>query len=99
MRLEELRYRRQFIMSHTVIPSLSFWKCLSIRDEVYVYYHSDLECTYKEYHGIKIVLLGYLFDAVDCDKTNEDIVSDIASKTISFESFVRVLKSICPFME
>jgi len=89
----KLVYRRQFIMAREVIEELDNWSHMRIND-VHLYAHPDLEITMKEQSSIKVILLGYIFDAACPEKSNNEIISDLIEKISGFDEFVAGLKPL-----
>jgi len=88
-----LRYRRQFLLSRDIIPQLSNWNCLLLADRYFVYSHPDSCVTHKEHAGVRIVLLGSIFDPFHYTKNNEEILGDILEKSDTFDSFLEAIKA------
>lgn len=87
-----LYFRRQFLIANSVIKELQSWEHRLIGD-LHIYAHPDLEVTQKDGPSASIILLGYIFDPAHPTKTNKEIVSDIITKTTTFEDLIRILKT------
>ena len=88
---ENLRFRRQFLLTRTAINAPADWKCLTI-DEYYLYAHPDLEVTRSADPKKSIVLIGNIYDFAEPEKGNADILKDILASANSIEGFVSRIK-------
>jgi len=86
-----LLYRRQFFITNEVIKGLEKWQCQKIHD-YYLYAHPDLELTKKEGLNSLIVLIGYIFDPINPEKNNEEILSDVIVKIQNMQDFIFTIK-------
>jgi hypothetical protein len=89
--VENLRYRRQFILTNEVIDELGNWQHLLIKNW-HLYVHPDLEITSNERTSRRIVLLGYMFDPFNPEKGNEAILQDIVSMVSCFDDLISAIK-------
>jgi hypothetical protein len=88
---ENLKFRRQFLLTRAPIKQLADWKCFQM-GAYHLYAHPDLEVTEKKETSALVLLIGYIFDPFHPTKTNLEIVSDIVSRVNDFEDLVSVLK-------
>ena len=89
---ERLSYRRQFLLSREIIPALSDWNISSLRADLHLHAHPDLEVHLKERKEAKLALLGYIFDPEDHKKSNDAILSDIIAASNTFGAFLETIK-------
>jgi hypothetical protein len=81
--IEKLKFRRQYILApHEINPPFLFQK-RTIGNTHYLYTHVDLTVTDYSFDGIRLVLLGDIFDYDIIQKTNLDILKDIVNKDIN----------------
>lgn len=88
-----LRYRRQFLMATGLIDELQNWLHCRV-GEVHLYAHPDLEVTSQAKASAMVVLVGYIFDPINPEKTNSDIISDIISSVSRFEDLIAAIKPL-----
>jgi hypothetical protein len=88
---KELRWRRQFLLARGPIKFLRDWKDLKI-GSFYLYAHPDLEINSVSDSNKTVVLIGYLFDPVEVERNNSEILAHIVSHSQSFEEFVMNIK-------
>ena len=86
-----LHFRRQFLLSNGLIDELQSWQHRQVGD-VHLFAHPDLEITIEVGSSASVLLLGYIFDPVHPEKSNEDIVSDILSRVASLEELLVAIK-------
>jgi len=88
--MNNLVYRRQFILSSKELVPLSHWQHLKLDDDRYrLYAHPDLELAEIKDAGKRIILLGYIFDAQNSRYSNYDILKEL----ISVQSFRELIKA------
>jgi hypothetical protein len=87
--MENLEFRRQYLLSNANIEKISNWKYFSItKTNLNLYYHPDLEIEHSQLQDKHLVLLGYIIDPFYPDLSNADIIS----RMINMSSFQDVLK-------
>ncbi|MCH7973243.1 MAG: hypothetical protein IH949_05065 [Bacteroidetes bacterium] len=74
------------------MDNFSHWKYLLLNNTLHLYSHPDLEINTVTDSKKQIVLLGFIFDHLNCNKDNGDILSDILEATNSFEEFIKYIK-------
>lgn len=87
----QLRYRRQFILTRRAQPELDDWRCLKLGD-FYLQAHPDLEISAEGNGNRSLVLLGYLFDFRDPQATNNDILHRLLVSAPDFAALTFLLK-------
>lgn len=88
--MDNLVYRRQFILSSKELVPLSHWQHLKLDDDRYrLYAHPDLELAEIKDAGKRIILLGYIFDAQNPRYSNYDVLKEL----ISAQSFRDLIKA------
>lgn len=91
MVFQNLQFRRQFLLSIAPIRPLTSWKCLQI-DQYYLYSHPDLEVNRVTDSKKSMVLIGSLFDPVEPEKGNADILKDVLASANSMDSLFPQIK-------
>jgi len=89
--MKNLEFRRQYLLSNTPLEKIENWKSLEIpcnKQNLYLYYHPDLEITMAQNEDKSVVLIGYILDPFDPDLSNADIIS----KMLNPENLIDVLK-------
>lgn len=89
---KRLLFRRQFLLSREPIPELGYWNHLVLKNEFHLYAHPDLNVSSANMGERNIILIGYILDYRNAQKTNQDIVNDIIKSTDSFSSFIKNIK-------
>ena len=88
---DNLKFRRQFLLTKVPITPPDDWKSLQI-DEYFLYAHPDLEVDRVANKKKSIVLIGNLFDSDEPEQGNANILHDILANTSTIESIVIWLK-------
>ena len=88
---ENLKFRRQFLLTKAPVTPLPDWKCLQL-DEYYLYAHPDLEVNRAADTKKRIVLIGSMYDPDDPGKGNADILHDILGNTKTMDALVKWIK-------
>lgn len=78
MQLKKLKFRRQFLLTTEPILGLNSWKTLNFGDHV-LYSHPDLASVYEKGEFSEVILLGYIFDPMCHDRSERDILKEIAA--------------------
>jgi len=89
--MENLLFRRQYLLSNVNIEIDSNWNCLELpgtTPELKLYSHPDLEITYQQHQATRLVLIGYIIDPLNPDLSNGDILN----KLINASSLQNLLK-------
>lgn len=74
--MNNLRYRRQFLLTPVLCEDLSNWKIHNV-DNYYLYVHPD--CQMVKASGLSdVYLIGYLLDPHYPQKTSKDIISELS---------------------
>jgi len=89
---DELPFRRQFILTRQKISGLSHWEYIDL-DQYYLYVHPDLEVTLKSDSFVTLILLGYLFDPLNYQASNKDIMRQVFEENHNFASVIMSLKT------
>ncbi|MGZ4956963.1 MAG: hypothetical protein ACXV8Q_17830 [Methylobacter sp.] len=89
--LNQLQYKRQFVVAKKIIGALEAWQYRQVGD-VHVYVHHDLKITARESQSTLVLLLGDLFDPANPGRTNDDIISNIISNISSLEDLIVIIK-------
>ena len=83
--IRKLKFRRQYIIAPRNIECPFMNNVKEIGDRYKLYTHIDLSVTEYEKDGVKVNLLGDMFDYENCKKNNGDILKDLI--TDNFEIF------------
>jgi hypothetical protein len=89
--LNQLEYRRQFIISREIIEALDTWQHRQV-DDVHVFAHPDLKITAKNCNSKLILLLGDIFDPTNPEKSNDDIISSVINNVSNFGDLIAIIK-------
>lgn len=89
---KRLIFRRQFLLSREPIPELDYWNHFVLKNSFHLYAHPDLNVSSASIGERNIILIGYILDYQNGDKTNQDIVDEIIRSTDSFSSFIKYIK-------
>ena len=87
-----LQFRRQFLLAREQVPALSHWPSQLV-GSFRLYHHPDLPVTVTSESGRTLALVGYWFDAVETELSNEDILRQVAAQSTSFEAMVAAVKN------
>jgi hypothetical protein len=90
---EQLKFRRQFILSRDKIAELERCQNIIINGSFYLYVHPDLNLSIAKSGGKNIILLGYILDYQNHLKSNQDIIEEIIKNVSSFESLTKAIKN------
>ena len=74
---QNLKFRRQFLLSPKVCHELEAWK-REKRGENYLYVHPDCAMHRSSKENTDVILIGYLFNPNKPDKTDQEIIDEIA---------------------
>lgn len=86
--MDQLMYRRQFLLSRESIAELSKWNIVNI-SSYYLYIHPDIQVNLVKDNHKCIVLIGSLYDPYDSQNDNSAILKDI-------QLFATSIKAIFP---
>lgn len=76
--MTNLKFRRQFLLSPKKCEQLTDWRCESYG--VYnLYIHNDCGCTLSNSPSLHLALIGYIIDPMHPEKSDQDILDDIAN--------------------
>ena len=73
-------FRRQYLISNYALEVFPHWRTLK-SDNVYFYLHPDLEFAQAKEQEVEITLLGFVISYQTPQKSNEQILQDLAKKT------------------
>jgi hypothetical protein len=79
--MNNLLYRRQFILSNKEINTDQSWKKIKlskISPDFFLQVHPDLEITRVDRDSAQVILLGYVIDPYQPKLSTEDIVKELA---------------------
>src|SRR6187401_2799982 len=88
---ERLHWRRQFVLAREPLQLLPSWQHFLV-GRYHLYAHPDLEVNTTSDSKRTVVLIGYLFDAIETEKGNSEILSEIVAGSPTFEEFTSRLK-------
>ena len=86
-----LHYRRMFVLTRGAIESPSGWNCLRI-GQYFVYAHPDLDMNLFVCGKKEGVLIGDIYDSLDPQKSNRDILHDIVACADNAEECIERVK-------
>lgn len=78
--MEDLLFRRQFILTSEKIQSKSSWivsKLNKFYKDCYIYSHPDLELSYISDELVELFLLGYILDPFHPERSNQEVLVDL----------------------
>lgn len=79
MNMNNLEFRRQYLLSNVPVEKMDGWKHYEIPGKgLNLYYHPDLEVTTEKYQESDLVLLGYIMDPYNPDLSTAEILSKLA---------------------
>jgi hypothetical protein len=78
--MEDLLYRRQFIIAPRMLDKFSSWQCAQISESLFVHAHPDLELTQVKNTKTELTLLGYIVDPDQTTLSNKDILERLLSE-------------------
>jgi hypothetical protein len=78
--LENLLFRRQFILGPHFIEDFPSWKRIKVRDNICLTVHPDLNRRQTVYRAKSITLLGYILDPNDPLSQDQDIIDSLVRK-------------------
>ncbi len=95
MTLDNLLFRRQFLITPHICTSFDHWQHKSI-GHFHIYAHPDVELNVIETENktSKMVLIGYMIDPNHPERSNVDILNDMIHSIDSIDSISRNLYSI-----
>ena len=91
--MQDLKYRRQFVVSKKELSEISTWQKYSLADKYFLYAHPDLEVNQIESKGKQITLLGIAVDATHPEHTNLDIAKNILE---NYQTWEDVIEAVYP---
>ena len=75
-----LLYRRQFVLGPRLAEQLAGWKRLTVRSNLYLTVHPDLQTQQVALDNNKITLLGYILDPNRPEANDLDVLKDLLLK-------------------
>lgn len=90
---KRLIFRRQFLLVREPLLELGDWKTFELDNGLYLYAHPDLNVELRRDSKKTIILLGYLFDHRNMDKSDSDIVDDLMTLASDFSTLCQSLKN------
>jgi hypothetical protein len=93
----DLKFRLQFIASSKKTDDFAHWQYTEIPDEnLNIYTHPELQITYtaNPFENTKLIIIGFAIDPNFPDKTNEDILNDLVSRSISFKDLTQKISNL-----
>ena len=87
-----LKFRRQFVLSVSAINVENNWRTITLKktdNPFNLYVHPDLDLYEVENENYQLILLGYILDPFAPEKSNEDILQNIAGEN----DFLSVIKA------
>lgn len=87
--MENLLYRRQFILGPEEISNRPNWNKYNILDKYFLYTHPDLVQSEFSEGKKRIILLGDMYDPENKDHSNLDIISNI----LQYDSPIEIIES------
>jgi hypothetical protein len=84
---KELSFNRQFILSPRSLDIPEDWNSIELDSRSYLYSHYNLEFTQSKSNQRTLILLGFLLDPLNPEKTNQQILDAISQ----IEGFDKVL--------
>lgn len=89
--INQLHYRRQFLLARQVVLELDSWSLIQV-GSYYLQVHPDLEITKANDINKSMIVLGYLFDPQNYQATNKDILEHLLASTTNFHELTSELK-------
>lgn len=83
--MNSLLFRRQFILGPKIVDAFENWENFTIKKNLKLTYHPDLEFEYYNNGKYSLTLLGYLLNPYKKDFKNIDILKDIANDADNFQ--------------
>ncbi len=81
--MNNLKFRRQFLLSPQKCEDLEDWQS-KVYGKYHLYVHPDCELTMLDTPSMHLALIGYIIDPFNPEKSNQNILDDIAaSETIN----------------
>lgn len=91
--MNNLKYRRQFVLSSQKLKNLDTWQTFSIANENTLYVHPDLSVVQAKQGKKEITLIGLAVDATAPQKNNQEIANTILT---DYEDWNNVIDSVYP---
>lgn len=88
-----LAFRRQFLVGPGECPAMDHWQH-ELFEGYHIFSHRELELTHVEHESTRLVLLGYMVDPTHPERSNREILSDMASVASSLDTLVGYLNVI-----
>ncbi|MDL0121111.1 hypothetical protein PNP85_02000 [Halobacterium salinarum] len=86
------RFRGQYLLTDANIPKkFSNWESESITDEFDFYHSPDLQSSMVNKNGTRILCAGYIFDPLNPQQTNEQVLNKICGDITSGKNIFDVL--------
>ena len=93
LKMELVKYRRQYIVSPNRIESLEHWQTEKIAN-YFIYAEKSLELNKVSNDILEIVLLGYVIDPHNPEKSNSQIIEYALNRVENIESIAQFLYSL-----
>lgn len=83
--MNNLDFRRQFILAPKLLPEFSSWKSYSVAENHNLYVHPELPCIQVTRGHLQLTLIGFMLDLDHPEKNDTDILSQVADHSKSLE--------------
>lgn len=91
--MQEIKYRRQFILTKQELNTFPNWHQTSIAEQHFLYTHPDLEVVQVTQGAKQITLIGLAIDATQPNLTNQQIAQNILA---AYQTWSDVLNAVYP---
>lgn len=92
--LNNLLYRRQFILGDLPVKSLAGWQIVPFGSR-YLTIHPDLETTISKRANTEFILLGFALNHLQPKATNQDLSDVLADKCSGIDAIVEFCHDLC----